>query len=338
MADDELVSLPKAHLHLHLVGAMRPSMLADLAAEAGVEVPDVTGDVGGWRRFAARYDAASALVRTPAHLERLVDEIVDDEAACGTRWVEITTNPALYAARAPELSDPVEVLACLLDAGQASAARHGVGVGWVVAADRAHSPYEAAELARLAARRAGDGVVGFGLANDERRQPASVFRTAFRIARQAGLLSVPHAGELRGAEEVVDAVELLGAQRVGHGVGVVEDGRAIELLAEAGVCLEMCPTSNLEMGVVGRIEEHPLPGLVSAGVPVCVNADDPLLFGESLVDELRTCRDVLGIGQQGLGDLAETSLRHAACPDDVRRGALADLAAWRRARKTVVGR
>jgi adenosine deaminase len=322
--------LPKAHLHLHLVGSMRPSTLAELAAEAETAVPDVTGDVGGWRRFAARYDAASALVRTPDHLRRLVDEIVEDEASCGTRWVEITTNPALYASRSPRLSDPVEVLECLLEAGETAWARHGVGVGWVVAADRAHTPFVAAELARLAAAHAGHGVVGFGLANDERRQPASVFRTAFRIARHAGLLAVPHAGELRGADEVTDAVELLGAHRIGHGIGAAGDLPTVERLAARGICLELCPTSNLELGIVGRIEDHPLPALVAAGVPVCVNADDPLLFGETLVDELRTCRDVLGVSRAGLGDLAETSLRHAACPDDLRRLALADLDAWRR--------
>lgn len=325
----DLVALPKAHLHLHLVGAMRPSTLADLAAEGGVAVPDVTGDVGGWRRFAARYEAASALVRTPGHLRRLVDEIVADEAACGTRWVEITTNPTLYAARSPELSDPGEVLACLLDAGRDATRRHGVGVGWIVAADRAHTPYEAAELARLAAARAGDGVVGFGLANDERRQPASVFRSAFRIARRAGLVAAPHAGELRGASEVVDAVELLGARRIGHGIGSVDDAATVALLAAAGVCLEVCPTSNLELGLVGHIEDHPLPRLVEAGVQVCVNADDPLLFGESLVDELRTCRDVLGFDRDGLGDLAETSIRHARCPAELRSSALADLVSWR---------
>ena len=327
--EEDLRALPKAHLHLHLVGAMRPSTLAELAAEAEAAVPDVTGDVGGWRRFAARYEAASALVRTPAHLQRLVDEIVADEAAAGTRWVEITTNPLLYAARAPELADPAEVLACLLEAGEQAWARHGVGVGWVVAADRAHTPYVAAELARLAATHAGHGVVGFGLANDERRQPASVFRTAFRIARRAGLRSVPHAGELRGAEEVIDAVELLGAHRIGHGIGAADDPSAVRRLAEAGVCLELCPTSNLEMGLVGRIEDHPLPRLVDAGVEVCVNADDPLLFGETLVDEYRTCRDVFGMSRSQLGDLAETSLRHAACPEDLRRTALADLGRWR---------
>ena len=310
---------------------MRPATLAELAAEAGVEVPVVQGDVGGWRRFAARYDAASALVRTPAHLARLVDEIVEDEAACGTRWVEITTNPALYAARSPLLADPVEVLACLLDAGRRAAAAHGVGVGWVVAADRAHTPYEAASLARLAAEHAGHGVVGFGLANDERRQPASVFRTAFRIARSAGLLAVPHAGELRGPEEVVDAVELLGATRIGHGVAAYSEPDVVAQLADRGVCLELCPTSNLEMGIVGELHEHPLPALVAAGVPVCVNADDPLLFGESLVDELRTCRDVLGFDRRRLGDLAETSIRHAACPDGLRKELLADLAAFRAA-------
>jgi adenosine deaminase len=104
----------------------------------------------------------------------------------------------------------------------------------------------------------------------------------------------------------------------------------VRVLADRGVCLELCPTSNLEMGVVGRLEDHPLPRLVADGVPVCVNADDPLLFGESLVDEYRTCGESLGLTRPQLADLAETSLRHAACPDDLRRSALADLASWRR--------
>jgi adenosine deaminase len=126
-----------------------------------------------------------------------------------------------------------------------------------------------------------------------------------------------------------DAVELLGASRIGHGVTAAEDPAALRQLAEAGVCLEVCPTSNIQLGLFGDVRDHPLPALLEAGVPVCVNADDPLLFGESLVDELATCRDVLGLDRRALGDLAETSIRHAACDERLRNELLADLARWR---------
>lgn len=325
---DDLSALPKAHLHLHLVGSMRPSTLAELAGRAGRAVPDVR--VGGlhptgWARFDARYTAAKDLLTAPGDLVRLVRELAEDEAAAGSGWVEVTTNPGLYHGR---FGTDADVLDLLLDAGRRASAATGVGIGWVVSADRRH-PGHAEGLARLAVSAADRGVVGFGLANDEAANPGTAFAAAFRIAREGGLRSVPHAGELCGSDEVRVAVDVLGADRVGHGVRAVEDERLLARLADAGTHLEVCPSSNLTLGVCGRSEDHPLPRLLAAGVSVSLSADDPLLFGSGLTEQYALARDAFGLGDAALADLAASSIEASCAPSDVRARLLAGVAAWR---------
>ncbi len=325
---DDLRALPKAHLHLHLVGSMRPSTLAELAARAGRAVPDVR--VGGraptgWARFDARYTAAKDLLTAPGDLVRLVGELAEDEAAAGSGWVEVTANPGLYHGR---FGTDADVLDLLLDAGRDASAATGVGIGWVVSADRRH-PEHAEALARLAAGAAGRGVVGFGLANDEAANPGAAFAGAFRIAREGGLRSVPHAGELCGPEEVRTAVDVLGADRIGHGVRAVEDPRLLARLAQEGTHLEVCPSSNLSLGVCGRTEDHPLPALLEAGVSVSLAADDPLLFGSGLLEQYALARDAFGLGDGALADLASSSIEASCAPCDTRARLLAGVAAWR---------
>lgn len=328
----DLVALPKAHLHLHLVGSMRPATLADLAARAGAAPPPAiaTGGALGWARFDAYYCAAKDLVRHPQDLVRLVRELAEDEAVDGSGWVEVTANPALYGGR---FGPPEAVLELLLDAGRAATHATGVGIGWVVSADRRH-PESAVGLARLAADHAGAGVVGFGLANDERRNAVGDFAAAFRLARRAGLAAVPHAGELCGAHAVADAVDLLGARRIGHGIRVMEDPDLLARVVGAGVHLELCPSSNLALGVVTRPEEHPLPALVAAGASVSLSADDPLLFGSRLADQYALARS-MGLDDDALADLALASVVHALAPATTQHRLAAGIAAWRRDRRAV---
>ncbi|MPY91757.1 MAG: adenosine deaminase [Acidimicrobiia bacterium] len=330
--DRALVELPKAHLHLHLVGSMRPSTLAEWCRRDGRPFPDLDLDAGGWPRFNAIYEAASASVRREDDLRRLVDELVEDQARDGARWVEITADPSNYHGR---IGSAAHVLAILLDAGRAASARHGVAVGWVICANRSRRPDQALELAALAAANASDEVVGFGLANDERAAPTAEFSRAFGIAREAGLAAVPHAGELCGASNVAEAVHLLGATRVGHGVRALEDEAVLSLLVERQVTLEVCPTSNLALGVyeadwaaAGPEGAHPVERLRAAGVKVCLNADDPLLFGASLLDEYRFAQDALGWGPTGLASSAAASIDGASCPERQRRRLRAELACW----------
>jgi adenosine deaminase len=171
-------------------------------------------------------------------------------------------------------------------------------------------------------------VVGFGLSNNEVLGPAATFAQAFRIARAAGLASVPHAGELAGAESVRAAVEHLGASRVGHGVRAVEDPETLALLADRGVAAEVCPSSNVALGVFADHAEVPLARLRSAGVPIALAADDPLLFGSRLAAQYRVARDEHGFDDAGLADLARDSIRASYAPADRKARMLAGVDGW----------
>ena len=341
----DLVALPKVHLHLHLIGSMRPQTLADLARRNGERlpaelsaltcrvgslatsyhgVPPSEADVRGFARFDRFYDAAKRQVRSLDDLARLVHELAHDEAEAGSRWVEVTTNPGLYQGR---FGPDAAVLEALLQAGHAARAQTGVGVGWIVSADR-RFPDRAVPLADLAVRYRVEGVVGFGLANDEAANPGVAFRHAFDIARDHGLLSVPHAGELTHARDVWQAVDHLGAQRIGHGIRAVDDPALLERMAERDVCLEVCPASNVALGAIDHLWDHPLPRLRAAGCAVTLAADDPLLFGAGLTDQYVIARRVFGFSDDELADLARCGIRAAGCPDDLRADLLAGVDAW----------
>ena len=331
----DLALLPKAHLHLHLAGAMRPATLVELAAEQGRRLPaellDPTGarlDVTarrGWSRFQRLYDAARDVVAGPDEVRRLVREIAEDERAAGSRWVEVQVDPSSYAARLGGLQATVELV---LDAMREATAATGVGTALVIAANRTRHPADAETLARLARRYAGRGVVGFGLSNDETRGRPEEFAKAFRIARDAGLLSVPHAGELRGIRSVEGAVEVLRADRLGHGVRSVEDPRTVSLLAERGVVLEVCPASNVALGVAGAVELVPVRQLQEAGVPVALGADDPLLFRSGLLEQYAAVRDQQGLPDGALAGLAADAVRGSAAPDELKRELLDGIDTW----------
>jgi adenosine deaminase len=322
----DLKALPKAHLHLHLTGGMRPTTLVELAAEQGRKLPaglldpssvdlDAT-QLRGWHKFQRLYDAARTVLVGPAEVQRVVHEIVEDQAAAGVGWLELQVDPSSYAGRLGGLHATVEIV---LDALRNDL---GVGTGLVLAGNRTRHPSEAETLARLARRF--DGVVGLGLSNDETRGDTRDFEKAFRLARDGGLIAVPHAGELRGAGSVQLAVERLGAQRLGHGVRAVEDPALLELLADLEVCCEVNPVSNVALHVHKSVADNPWRELRAAGVPVAVGADDPLLFRAGLLANYAA----LGAGDHELADLARCSIRASTAPADVRASMLAGVDAW----------
>ena len=331
----DLSRLPKAHLHLHLAGAMRPATLVELAAEQGRRLPpellDPTGarlDVTarrGWSRFQRLYDAARDVVAGPDEVRRLVREIAEDERAAGSGWVEVQVDPSSYAARLGGLQAAVEVV---LDAMRTAERDTGVGMALVVAANRTRHPGDAETLARVARRFAGSGVVGFGLSNDETKGRPEEFAKAFRLAKDAGLLSVPHAGELRGTRSVRGAVEALGADRLGHGVRSVEDPETVALLAARGVVLEVCTASNVALGVAGAVELVPVRELKAAGVQVALGADDPLLFRSGLLEQYAAVRDQQGLPDGALAGLAADAVRGSAAPDALKTELLDGIDGW----------
>lgn len=330
-----VTDLPKAHLHLHFTGSMRHDTLLELAERDGIALPDSlvedwpprlsAADEKGWFRFQRLYDVARSVLRTPDDVRRLVLEAAEDDVRDGGRWLEIQVDPSGYAARFGGITDFTDlVLDCVRDAAE----RTGLGIGVVIAANRTRHPLDARTLARLAAQYADHGVVGFGLSNDERRGRTEDFEGAFRIAERAGLVLVPHGGELRGPDHVRTCLERLGAQRLGHGVRSAEDPEVLDRIVSAGVALEVCPVSNVSLGVYSDLTSVPLPQLLAAGATVALGADDPLLFGSRLAGQYATMRAAHELDDATLARLAEMSFAASRAPSDVVAAAKADIAAW----------
>ncbi|MCZ7417274.1 MULTISPECIES: adenosine deaminase [unclassified Streptomyces] len=327
--------LPKAHLHLHFTGSMRPGTLLELADKYGVHLPDAlrggeppklrATDERGWFRFQRLYDIARSCLREPEDIHRLVRETAEEDLRDGSRWLEIQVDPTSYA---PRLGGLIPALEIILDAVEAAQRRTGLSIRVLVAANRMKHPLDARTLARLAVRYRDRGVVGFGLSNDERRGFARDFDRAFAIARDGGLLAAPHGGELTGPSSVRDCLDDLAARRVGHGVRAAEDPVLLGRLADAGVTCEVCPASNVALGVYDKPADVPLRVLWDAGVPMALGADDPLLFGSRLAAQYELAREHHGFSDVELAELARQSVRGSVAPPEVRKALLADIDAW----------
>lgn len=324
MSRRDLRALPKAHLHLHLEGGMRMSTLEELAASYGIPLPPV-GTYRSFTEFAALYEAACAVLRSHDDLRRLMRETVEDAAASGAVWLEFGVRPTLHRGK---FGGDADVLETLIDEADRAGRELGVSVGALMTVDRTQPLAVAFEEAELAIAYSGAGVVSFGLANDEVGHPPEDFAEPFAMARDAGLLSCPHAGELEGPASIWGAIDALGAHRVQHGIRCVEDPALMERLAADRICLDVCPTSNECLKVVPSIEQHPLPLLLEAGIPCSLNADDPLFFTASLLDEYELCRRRLGLTDEHLAAVARASIDASGAPAALKADALDGIDAW----------
>ncbi|ANH92906.1 adenosine deaminase [Streptomyces sp. NPDC057197] len=335
----DVSELPKAHLHLHFTGSMRPATLLELADKYGVRLPEALTDAlfggeppklratdeRGWFRFQRLYDAARSCLREPEDIRRLVREAAEEDIRDGSGWLEIQVDPTSYA---PRLGGLIPALEVILDAVDSASRETGLGMRVLVAANRMKHPLDARTLARLAVRYRDRGVVGFGLSNDERRGMARDFDRAFAIAREGGLFAAPHGGELAGPASVRDCLDDLHAHRVGHGVRAADDPRLLRRLAERGVTCEVCPASNVALGVYEKPADVPLRTLYDAGVPMALGADDPLLFGSRLAAQYDFARRHHGFTDAELAELARQSIRASAAPEDVRAKLLSGVDDW----------
>jgi len=272
----------------------------------------------------ATITACHQVLSTPSGLRRVIHEVVEDAAADGAVWVEVSVWPGLFGGRLGSERDVIELM---LEFGRSAARLLGVGFGLMVAANRHEGPEAALAMARQAASASDQGVVSFGLDGDESRFPPAPFHEAFSTAIDSGLLSTPHAGELLGPGSVVDALDLLHADRILHGVRAAEDPDLLRRLADCGVCLDVCPTSNAKIGVYS-LDQQPLPTLLSAGVRCSINADDPLLFGSGLADEYEMCRSQYRLSDGDFVNIARTSIESSGAPSALKASAISGIDRW----------
>jgi adenosine deaminase len=333
-ADDRLRSLPKAHLHAHLDGSYPIDSIEVLARRRGIEFERPAGFSDVWEFFDA-YGTVPALVESHEDLAGLCRALVHAEAAEGVRYLEPAVEPQLYADR---LGGSEQVLRTMLGAFAEAAAdavpfgatndetRIEVGANLTLNTDA--DADLADELGELAARFAGHGVTAFGTACFDEDGDLAPFVPAARRAVAAGLPVVSHAGQTGGPDRVAAVIEVLGASRLSHGFRAAEDADVLTRLADAGVMCDVCPVSNLVLGVVPSLEAHPVRKLAAAGVPVTLNADDSLWFGASVSDQYAAARAVAGIDDVTLAKLAANGVRATGMSDATRTSMRTDIAHW----------
>jgi len=320
-ASASIASLPKAELHRHLEGSLRLQTLYEIARTEQLTLPAPT--VEQFRalvqvrthepftaeNFLAKFRVLRLFYRSPEIIHRLTSEVVADAAGDNVRYMELRFTPvALSRAREFPLRDVID---WVTTSASQTAAEHLLTLRFILSVNRHEPPSLAEEVARLAVEFRDRGVVGLDLAGDESRYPAAPFAPIFREAKAAGLHITVHAGEWGPAANVVEAIEALHAERIGHGIRVLEDPNAVALARERGVVFEVCPTSNHQSGVVPTLEAHPLPQMLAAGLRVTLNTDDPSVSGIDLSHEFTLARDVLGLSAADLWQCTVTALEGA---------------------------
>ncbi len=324
---DWIRSLPKAEVHVHLEGCV--PLGADGFVDTGALGAALDPDTGaprfhGLGAFLAFLDRSCALVTREDQLETIAYQIAVRAAADGVGHADVIFNPAHWPAWRSDLRRFVFHLDRGFGAGEAD---HGVTAGLCLSLKRTQPPAESVELVDWLLAVRPDRVVALSVDGDESAagRTGERFAPLFERARAAGLHTCAHAGESSGPEGVRDAVELLHAERVDHGIRAVDDAMLVAELAARAIPLDICPTSNVRLGVVASLSAHPIERLRAAGVPVSVNTDDPLLFGTSVASEYARCAEAFGWGRAVLGALAKTSIESSFAPPERKRALGADL-------------
>jgi adenosine deaminase len=317
---DGLRALPKAELHQHLDGSVRPETAVELAAAIGMSLsldqartamigPERCADQAALLSF---FDLPIVLLQTAESLERATAELVEELAADGITYAEIRWAPRLHLARGLGVSAVIEAVATGISR---AAALHGPGtplIGLIVTAMRSHPPAANVELARIAGE-FGPPVVGFDLAGPEALWPAPPHALAFSTARERGLALTAHAGEVAGPQRVAEVLDF-GVRRVAHGVTAAQDPKLLELLRARDITLDLCPTSNVQAAVVPSLSEHPLAALHRAGVSVTISTDDRTVTGTTLTREMARCALEMALSDEELMAIALNAFDRGFAP------------------------
>jgi adenosine deaminase len=298
----QYLSIPKVELHRHLEGSLRLTTMLDIARQHGVTVPDSMFNLSGlvqvqdqdpmtFTNFLDKFKTLRLFYKSPDVIHRVTREAVEDAAKDNVRYLELRFTPvALSRAEGFPLHD---VMDWVTTSAKEAAKKNKIKVGLIASVNRHESPELAEQVAWLAADHIQDGLVGMDLAGNEAEFKADPFYGIFKEAKQAGLHLTIHAGEWGPAANVREAIENLGAERIGHGVRVMEDEGVTALAREHGAVFEVCVTSNFQSGVVKALAEHPLPRMLAAGLNVTVNTDDPSVSRITLSHEYQhVCEDL----------------------------------------------
>lgn len=320
-----LQALPKIDLHRHLEGSLRLDTLAEIAIEHRLDLPgtdietlrpyvQVTDDPPTSASFLAKFELLRHFYRSPEAVGRLAYEAIADAAADNVRYLELRFSPqALSRVQGFPLN---EVCDWVIEATQQACQTFAIEVGLIVTLVRHEPPSMAEAVAQVAFERHDRGIVGIDLAGDEVNFPSQPFQSIFREAKAIGMGVTVHAGEWQGAEAIRWAVEEMSADRIGHGVRVIEDLEVLHLVQERSVVLEVCLTSNLQTGVVRHMSHHPLLDLVNMGVDVTLNTDDPSISDSTLTEEYQVAVETLGMDYKTLRKLILNAASCAFLPPD----------------------
>lgn len=325
-----LRALPKAEIHLHLEGCFEASVIELWAQSEGVALPRPREDLfkfAGLADFLGFLDLACGLARTPERLAELSYGLCQRLADNGTGYADVIVNPTHWHAWQGRLGAMLDAM----DAGFTAAEQDGLPlVGLCISLLRTQSANAAAELVDALVALRHPRVVALSVDGNEATagRTGPRFAEAFRRAAAVGLRRTVHAGESSGPEGVWDAVNLLGADRIDHGVRAIEDPALVDLLAQRQIPLGICPTSNIALGVYPSMHIHPIERLRAAGVGVSVNTDDPALLGASLIGEYQLCKDTFGWTEGVLKAVARTSIEASFANQDVKQRLLSAMAVW----------
>lgn len=320
---ERLLRLPKAELHVHLDGSLRPATLIELARERGVALPAqdaetlrarmIVSDAVSLEEYLERFRLTLAVMQDAEAIERIAYELAEDHARESVGWLEVRFCPGLCTAGGLA---PDEVLDAALAGLERARVDHGMPSAVIVTALRSLPVAASCEMAELAVTYRDRGVCAFDLAGAEKGHPVRDHVEAVRVAAAGGLPLTIHAGEAFGPPSVREAVELGGAARIGHGTRLIEDADLMDQVRASGIVLEVCLTSNVQTRVVASYESHPLRRYFDAGVRVSLCTDNRLISGVTLTDEYEKARDALGFTWDELVAVARMGLEGAFAPPD----------------------
>ena len=323
---EHILSLPKAELHLHLEGSIRPAIVSELAARHGLRIPE--GEVRrrysytDFLGFLDTFKWVTSFLRTPQDYALIVQDLAEQLLVQNVVYAEVTLSVGVMLLRSQR---PERNFEAILRAAEPFEAR-GLKLFWTFDAVRQFGPDAAQEVVNAARNAASKKIVAFGIGGDELSIPTVAFRSVYDSAAALGLHRLMHAGEIGGPEKVREAVELLGVERIGHGIAAIHDPSLMDLLADRRIPLEICPGSNILTGALARqlsqpaasIESHPLPQLLRHGIPVTLSTDDPTMFHTDLATEYRNAHR-MGLSDPELASLLQASFTHAFAFDESRK-------------------